>query len=111
MRTGRLWQLTDALLQGDQTARRRIIKVLGMRAKIGRQEKTHAPGATGTAGQRANTRPPRKKRPRRKPSLDTNDPLDAIVAHFDDVYRQLNEQMRLIVKVQHQVRELVAGRR
>ena len=40
--------------------------------------------------------------------LPNNEVLDQIVIHFDDVYRQLNEQLRLIAKIQQQVSGLVA---
>jgi len=35
--------------------------------------------------------------------LRINDVLDLLVTHFDDVYRQLNLQMKMIVKMQEQL--------
>ena len=34
--------------------------------------------------------------------------LDRMVVYFDDLYQQLNEQLRLIAKIQQQVSGLVA---
>jgi hypothetical protein len=50
---------------------------------------------------------PRKKRSK-SVKVQDNDMLDRMVVYFDDVYQQLNKQLRLIAKIQQQVNGLVA---
>jgi hypothetical protein len=114
----RLSHLTEALLSGDRTAHRRIERALELRlAQMERQGKTGAAGPrgprgargpTGKIGRRVKIGKPGKKGPKgldERP-LPENELLAIIVTHFDAVYRQLNEQLRLIAKIQEQVNGL-----
>ena len=113
----RLSHLTEALLSGDKTALRRIERALELRlAQMERQGKTGAAGprgpqgsrgAIGKIGRRGKIGKPGKKGPKGpKPPPPENELLAIMVTHFDDVYRQLNEQLRLIAKIQEQVNAL-----
>lgn len=84
-------------------------------AQMGRQSKTGSQGAreaTGLIGRSGEIRKPEKPGPKgHKPLLQKeNDVLDMIVVQFDDVYRELNEHLRLIAKIQQQVNGLIATR-
>ena len=46
-----------------------------------------------------------------KPSRQYDQLLEVIVRHFDDVYQQLNEHMRLIATIQQQVNGLIESAR
>ena len=63
-----------------------------------------ARGATGAAGPRGKIGKTGKQgaKDAMRP-LRINDVLDLLVTHFDDVYRQLNLQMKMIVKMQEQL--------
>jgi hypothetical protein len=113
----RLSHLTEALLSGDRTAHRRIERALELRlAQMERQGKTGAAGPrgpqgargpTGKIGQRGKIGKPGKKGPKGlEAPFPENELLAIIVTHFDAVYRQLNEQLRLIAKIQEQVNGL-----
>ena len=51
-------------------------------------------------------RQPKKGPEGARPPRPTSDVLDTIVRHFDDVYQQLNEHMRLIDTLRKRVNEL-----
>jgi hypothetical protein len=69
------------------------------------QQSPGAPKTTAVIGRFGKVGKPGKKRMK---GLPNNEVLDQMVIHFDDVYRQLNEQLRLIAKIQQQVSGLVA---
>jgi len=107
-RKPRLSQLTRALTRGDKTTRQRIARVLEIRLAQTSQQSHDAPKTTAVIGRFGKVGKPGKKRTKGPKPLPSNEVLDQIVIHFDDVYRQLNEQLRLIGKVQQQVSGLVA---
>jgi hypothetical protein len=80
-----------------------------------RQRKTGAAGARGRRGKRGATGHRGKTgkiglqglRGLRGP-LHSDDVLNAVVAHFDDVYQELTELLHQIAKIQHQVDALIA---
>ena len=66
-------------------------------------------GVTGVKGRRGDIGKPGPKglRGLRGP-LHKNEALERVVTHFEDVYRQLSEQMRRIAKMQAQLDGLMA---
>jgi hypothetical protein len=61
-------------------------------------------GATGASGRRGETGKGGHKGARGPDgSLQKRDVLDTVVTHFDDVYQQLNAQMKRVVQMQRQV--------
>lgn len=113
----RLSHLTEALLRGDGKALRRLERALELRlAQMQRQARTGATGPrgpqgargpTGKIGRRGKIGKPGKKGPKGlKPTFPEHKVLAMIVTHFDAVYQQLNEQIRLIAKIQEQVNRL-----
>jgi hypothetical protein len=113
----RLSHLTEALLRGDRTALRRIERALHLHLpQIERPGKT---GATGPRGPQApavlpersasavKIRKPGTKGPKGPTSpFPENNVMAMVVTHFETVYRQLNEQLRLIAKIQEQLNGL-----
>jgi hypothetical protein len=101
-----LFQLTEALLRGDETAAQRLANALDVRRpQMGRGGKA---GATGT-GRRRKIGKSGKKRPKRlRAPLDEAEALDIIVMRFDDVDRRLNQHTRLIATIRRQVNGLIA---
>ena len=100
-----LSQLTKALTPADKTTRQRVARALEVRLAQTAQQSHGAPKTTAVIGRFGKVGKPGKKRMK---GLPNNEVLDQIVIHFDDVYRQLNEQLRLIAKIQQQVSGLVA---
>jgi hypothetical protein len=82
-----------------------------------RQGKTGATGARGPRGKRGATgtighrgligKTGQQGLSSRAGSLQTDEILNAVVTHFDDVYRRLNDQMREMSKIQQQVHALI----
>ena len=103
-RKPRLSQLTKALTPADKTTRQRVARALEVRLAQTAQQSHGAPKTTAVIGRFGKV----GKRKKRMKGLPNNEVLDQIVIHFDDVYRQLNEQLRLIAKIQQQVSGLVA---
>ena len=88
--------------------------------RVGRQGKTGAAGPRGPRGARGVTgatgrhgdtgvRGPKGLKGPRSP-LHNRKVLETVVTHFEDVYHQLNVQMQLIAKIQHQLHDLIATR-
>jgi hypothetical protein len=67
------------------------------RGRVAHEADAAQPESSGGAGTSGS--------PARKGERD--DVLNAVVAHFDDVYRQLNEQVRRMTKIQQQVHLLI----
>jgi hypothetical protein len=84
-----------------------------------RQIKTGATGPRGPRSARAATvlterrrkvGKPRKNKPKGlRPSRQQIELLEMIVRHFDDVYQQLNEHLKLIATIRQQVNGLIAS--
>jgi hypothetical protein len=94
--------------RGDRRKRKARLDKLAKAAGPRRR----APGPRRPQGKRerrGEVRKPGQKRVRAP--LHETDLLDMIVTHFDDVYRQLNAQIRLIAKIQQRVDALVAALR
>ena len=66
-------------------------------------------GATGTSGPRGKIgKPGLRGLKGATPQLRVKDVLDLLVTHFDDVYRELNLQMKKIAKMQDQLDVMAA---
>jgi hypothetical protein len=81
---------------------------MGTQGKTGARGPRGKRGETGMIGRRGHIGKPGEKglNAVRAP-LNKDDILNAVVSHFDDVYRQLNEQMRRMTKIQQQVHVLI----
>ena len=67
-------------------------------------------GATGAAGPRGKIgKPGLRGLKGATPQLRVKDVLDLLVTHFDDVYRELNLQMKKIAKMQDQLDVMAAA--
>ena len=83
------YKLADVPARRDVEKRKvRARKPIGM---LGTRGKTGTPGTKGPKG----PKPPLQKHV-----------LDIIVTQFEDVYRELNDHLRRIAKIQQQVNEL-----
>ena len=66
-------------------------------------------GATGAAGPRGKAgKPGRRGLKGVTPPLRVKDVLELLVTHFDDVYRELNLQMKKIARMQDQLDVMAA---
>lgn len=104
-RKARLSELTAAL-RGNRTAPQRIPRELETRrSQMGLRGKTAR--KSEAIERRTKIGKPRKKRAK-SVKVQDNEMLDRMVVYFDDLYQQLNEQLRLIAKIQQQVNGLGA---
>jgi hypothetical protein len=66
-------------------------------------------GTAGPLGPRGKIGKPGRKRPKRLTGpLHKDNVLDMVMKHFDDVYQQLNIQMKRIAQIQQQLDLLIA---
>jgi hypothetical protein len=83
--------------------------VSGPRGPQGRRGPQGARGPTGPIGRRGKVGKPGRKGPKGLTGpLHKNHVLDMVMTHFDDVYQQLNVQMKRMAQIQQQVDLLVA---
>jgi hypothetical protein len=90
----------------------------GKQGPMGPQGKKGARGPRGSQGARGLTGPIGRRGKIGKPGqrgptgltgpLHRDNVLDMVMKHFDDVYQQLNIQMKRIAQIQHQVDVLIA---
>jgi hypothetical protein len=66
-------------------------------------------GTAGPLGPRGKIGKPGRKRPKRLTGpLHKDNVLDMVMKHFDDVYQQLNIQMKRMAQIQQQLDLLIA---
>ena len=82
---------------------------MGPRGKRGKQGPQGARGLTGAIGRRGKIGKPGQRGPKGVTGpLHKDDVLDRVMTHFDDVYKQLDIQIKRLGQLQHQVDVLIA---
>ena len=81
----------------------------GIKGEQGKRGPKGARGPTGPIGRRGKLGKAGRKGPKGLTGpLHKNNVLDMVMTHFDDVYMQLNIQMKRIAQIQHKVDVLVS---
>jgi hypothetical protein len=81
----------------------------GPRGKRGAKGAQGARGLTGPIGRRGKIGKPGRRGPKGVTGpLHKDNVLDMVMKHFDDVYHQLNIQMKRMAEIQQQVDVLIA---
>ena len=84
----------------------------GQRGHTGKRGPKGARGLTGPIGRRGKIGKPGAKGPKGVTGpLHKDGVLDMVMTHFDDVYMQLNIQMKRMAQIQQQVDLLIANAR
>jgi hypothetical protein len=84
---------------------------MGARGKRGAKGAQGARGLTGPIGRRGKIGKPGRRGPKGVTGpLHKDNVLDMVMKHFDDVYHQLNIQMKRMAQIQQQVDVLIAQR-
>jgi hypothetical protein len=82
----------------------------GPKGERGKQGPEGARGPTGALGRRGKIGKPGRRGPKGlKGPLHKDNVLDMVMTHFDDVYMQLNIQMKRMAQIQQQVDLLTAA--
>jgi hypothetical protein len=82
---------------------------MGPQGKRGKKGPQGSRGLTGPIGRRGKIGKPGRKGPRGLTGpLSQDHVLDMVMTHFDDVYQQLNIQMKRMAQIQHQMDVLIA---
>lgn len=85
---------------------------MGPRGKTGARGPQGARGRTGPIGRRGKIGKPGKAGPNGLKGPQRKDPaLEKVMTHFDDVYLQLDIQMKRIAQMQQQLDLLIADRK
>ena len=82
--------------------------LIGLRGRTGPKGPRGAPGKTGPLGRRGKIGKPGREGPKGLPGpLNKDNVLDMVMSHFDDVYAQLNIQMKRMAQIRKPTRRLI----